>query len=143
MKFGKIFGLIVASIILGTGANAETSAATPDTISAAAINQLQAGNVHQAISGYFGDNPLMAGKQAELSMLESQITSGMTIYGKIRACELVETLKRGTLVENRLYLCQHDHFVTRWRLLIIRTPTGWVGNFFGFDEKVTQTLNDN
>ena len=83
----------------------------------------------------------MDGKQNELAVLEGQITSAVSIYGSIRTCELVESVKRGTLVENRMYLCQHDRFVSRWRFLLIRTSSGWVGNNIGFDEKVNQAFD--
>ena len=124
-----------------TTAIAENANPTPDSISEATISQLKAGHAKQALSGFFGANPLMDGKQNELAVLEGQITSAVSIYGPIRTCELVESVKRGTLVENRMYLCQHDHFVSRWRFLLIRTASGWVGNNFGFDEKVTQSFD--
>lgn len=132
--------------VIGLAATATTTAiaqrpdSTPDTISGAAIAQLKAGHAKQALSGFFGANPLMDGKQNELALLEGQITSALSIYGPMRTCELVESAKRGTLVENRMYLCQHDHFVSRWRFLLIRTASGWVGNNFSFDEKVTQSF---
>ena len=124
-----------------TTAIAESVNPTPDSISDAAISQLKAGHAKQALSGFFGANPLMDGKQNELALLEGQITSALSIYGPMRTCELVETAKRGTLIENRMYLCQHDHFVSRWRFLLFRTASGWVGNNFGFDEKVTQSFD--
>jgi hypothetical protein len=124
-----------------TTAIAENATWTPETMSEAAISQLKAGHAKQALSGFFGANPLMDGKQNELAVLEGQITSAFSIYGPLRSCELVETAKRGTLVENRMYLCQHDHFVSRWRFLMIRTASGWMGNNFSFDEKVTQSFD--
>lgn len=132
---------IIFVAFTATTAIAQSTNTTPDSISDAAISQLKAGHAKQALSGFFGANPLMDGKQNELALLEGQITSALSIYGPIRTCELVETAKRGTLVENRMYLCQHDHFVSRWRFLLIRTSNGWIGNNFGFDEKVTQSFD--
>ena len=143
VKIGLLIGAAFTGLFLASAANAQVSGSTPDSISGGAIGQLKAGHVKQAISDFFGTNPLMSGKQNELAMLESQISSAIAIYGPMRACELVETAKRGTLIENRLYLCQHDHFVSRWRLLLMRTADGWVGNNFGFDEKVLLKIDEN
>ena len=140
LSFGSAFAIFLAASSTTT-ANAENANLTPDSISEATISQLKAGHAKQALSGFFGNNPLMDGKQNELAVLEGQITSAVSIYGSIRTCELVESIKRGTLVENRMYLCQHDHFVSRWRFLLIRTSSGWVGNNIGFDEKVTQAFD--
>jgi hypothetical protein len=122
---------------------AQGTSATSDSIAQTAISNLQTGHTKEAILGFFGGNPLMAGKQNELTMLISQIDGMIAIYGPIRSCELVATAKNGTLVENRQYLCQHDHFVTRWRLLMIRTASGWTGNNVSFDEKLTLPIDEN
>ena len=140
LSFRSAFAIFLAASTTTT-ANAENANLTPDSISEATISQLKAGHAKLALSGFFGANPLMEGKQNELAVLEGQITSAVTIYGAIRTCELVESVKRGTLVENRMYLCQHDHFVSRWRFLLIRTASGWVGNNIGFDEKVIQAFD--
>ena len=137
------FSSAIGLALLSCTVNAQTATNTPDTMSAEGISQLKAGHIKQAIDGFFADNPLIEGKKNELSLLESQINGAILIYGPMRTCELVETAKRGTLVENRLYLCQHDHFVSRWRFIFIRTASGWTGNNFGFDEKILSKLDEN
>ena len=143
MNTGPAYAVAFGVALLASQAIAQRSAQTPDTISADTIDQLKAGHTKTALGGFFGDNPLMAGKQNELSLLESQKNSGFSIYGPIRACELAETSKRGTLVEYRLYLCQHDHSVSRWRFLFVHTAKGWTGSYIAFDDKATLPLDQN
>ena len=142
MKLCSLLGAAFSVLALASAANGQVSGSTPDSISAAAIGQLKSGHTKQAISDFFGTNPLMSGKQNDLAVLESQISSTIAIFGPLRACELVESAKRGTLIEKRLYLCQHNHFVSCWRLLLMRTADGWVGNNFSFDEKVMLKIDE-
>ena len=135
-------GVLMAAALTPLQAGAQQNETSPASISEATIAQLKLGNPKAAINTFFGANPLVAEKKGEFTVLESQIGGAVSIYGKITTCELTETAKRGSLVEYRLYLCQHDHVVTRWRFLFVRGSTGWNGYNLSFDDKPHLPLNE-
>lgn len=142
-----VVGAMAASI--GTAAPAKAGAALSqgdaaavDTIGQNVFSKLKAGRTAEAVGAFFGATSLASGKQAELRMLTDQIDSTIAIYGPISACELVEENTRGSMATHRLYLCSHTKYVTRWRMLFVKTTGGWMGAFLNFDDKVQNSLSE-
>lgn len=121
------------------------SASDGDAVSAiakATMDGIKAGKSSSALDAFFGKSELMRSKASELKMLASQIDSLFSIYGPITTCQLVEEQVIGSLVSNRLYLCQHTNYITRWKLLMAKTPSGWIGANLSYDDKFAQGLRD-
>jgi hypothetical protein len=108
-----------------------------DAIADAFFSKLIAGEAPAAIEGFLGTSKLMAGKTVELTNLISQINTGSDIYGPISACVLVSKKGRGGIVEEQQYLCQHEHFITRWKLAFAKTSKGWIASNLYFDDRAT------
>jgi hypothetical protein len=84
----------------------------------------------------------MAGKSAEMDILASNVAITISLYGEVKNCEQVELKKRGMWVENRLYICQHDKFLTRWIFTLFKLPSGWMGANLRFDDKASRSLGE-
>lgn len=108
-----------------------------DAIADTFFSKLIAGKAPDAINGFLGTSKLMAGKTADLTNLINQINSGSEIYGPISACVLVSKKGRGGVVEEQQFLCQHEHFITRWKLAFAKTSKGWIATNLYFDDRVS------
>lgn len=122
-------------------AQAKSESPSPDVLANSLFDNLKAGRSLEAINRFFGPNSLVSEKTNELKMLSDQIDSTMAIYGPMAQCEQNERETKGTLVEMRLYLCQHDKYVTRWKLTFVRTSKGWSGAYVTFDDKIALPLD--
>lgn len=145
MIFSRTSMKFLAAAAFAAVASAGHSAAvarTPESISQAAIAELKAGHYRKAVFDFFGNSELAAKKSDGLNNLADQIENAVVIYGPIRSCEIVDTAKRGTMIEVHLYLCQHDDFVSRWRFHMMRTQTGWTGMNFSFDDKIMLPITE-
>jgi hypothetical protein len=149
MRFIKT--LLIASIVAAHPALAETEGspalaqndeAAIDKLIDPTLSQLRAGHALPALNAFFGTSRLMAGKTVELQALASQINSTMEIYGALGQCELVERRNRGSFVQVRLYVCQHDSMATRWRFIMVKTTGGWIGANVYFDDKAFKAISE-
>lgn len=107
----------------------------------AAIDKLVSNDPRGAVDAFLGSSELMARKQQEIGFLATQIAGTFDIYGPVSHCTMIETDQRADLLERRIYLCQHEHFLTRWTLLAAKTTNGWVGANLNFDDKIDQVLD--
>ena len=143
---GKITSLAAAvALLVGAASSlaAQAAEATPETISNTFVTDLKAGKFADLTRHFFGSSPLALSSAEKFGQLQAAIGHAVDSYGPVKSCELVDTVKRGTMVENRLYLCQHDQLVTRWQLRLMRTNRGWMGSNLTFDEKTWLPLNEN
>ena len=125
-----------------SGPLANPDAAEVSAIAKATIESLKAGKSSAALDAFFGKSELMRAKVSELKLLAGQIDSLFGVYGPITACQLVDEEIGGSLVSNRLYLCQHANYVTRWKLLTLKTPSSWIGANLSYDDKVQFGLRE-
>lgn len=101
---------------------------------------LKAGDAKGAVNGFLGKSLLFSGRNAELENLVSQIETTNRIYGPISNCVFAELEERGGVVQQRLYLCQHRDYLTRWKVTIGKSALGWVPMSLLFDDQVMSEL---
>jgi hypothetical protein len=101
---------------------------------------LKANNYQQEISRFFNTNSIMQNKTAEVENFKLQVTAAMVVYGPIKDCQFVEKSNRGQWSETRLYICQHEKYLTRWIFDAIKSPSGWQAGNLRWDDKYTQEL---
>lgn len=107
-----------------------------DALTGELFTRLKAGDVEGAVQGFLGSTELMDGKKAELTKISSQIRNAIEIYGPISNCLLATKEGRAGIVEEQQFLCQHDKFVVRWKLLLLKTSKQWIAGLLYFDENV-------
>ena len=142
---------LLASLLLSPAALAETihpstisaaETATIDAIAKRTFDHIRNGKSADALNLFFGSGSLMKGKASELSYLASQIDSVSNIYGPMGECRLAEERIKVGLIIQRLYLCRHGEYMTRWKLLFANPTSGWTGANVYFDDKVWLGLDD-
>lgn len=95
-----------------------------------------------AATQIFANTPLMAGRVAEISALNSQIASAASIYGRAVAWENIGDRRIGSFVVNRRYAVQHQQMVTLWYVTYIKVDGAWrIGGLY-FNDQVMQVEND-
>jgi hypothetical protein len=107
-----------------------------DSMSDQFFLRLKASSAGAAVTGFLGNTELMEGKRAELEQLADQISTALSIYGPVSECIPVQSKGRGSVVEERQFICQHEKLATRWKLLFIKTTKGWIAGNLYFDDKV-------
>jgi hypothetical protein len=113
-----------------------------DTMAQRTFDHIRNGKSAEALNLFFGTGSLMQGKAGELSYLASQIDSVSNIYGPMGECRLADERIKVGLVVQRLYLCRHGQYMTRWKLLFANPTSGWTGANLFFDDKVWLGLDD-
>ncbi|MDE8654361.1 hypothetical protein [Novosphingobium album (ex Liu et al. 2023)] len=106
------------------------------------IDGLIAGKAKDAISTLLNRSDMMRSKPTDVGFLGVQAEAAMTAYGPIRACELVEQQNTGHWAAARLYICQHDRFLTRWIVAVFKSPSGWQPSNLRFDDKFSAKLEE-
>lgn len=107
-----------------------------DAMSDKFFSQLKSSSPESAVAGFLGTTELIEIKKAEVTELASQIGKGLNIYGAISQCILVQSNGRGGVVEEQQFICEHDKFATRWKLLFVKTTKGWIAGNLYFDDKI-------
>lgn len=140
----KLFS--IASLTVATQAFGEQIAATGPTaqdnsqieaLISPMIAGLKANHVKQASADYFNSNPNMAGKSTDVEFFGVQAEAIISAYGPIRDCQLIQNESYGSWAQTRLFICQHERFLSRWIFTVVKTAKGWqAGNLF-FDDKFT------
>ena len=131
---------VAETIALATVSTADT--AKLDAITRQTFDGIINGKAHEALDGFFGSSELMRSKAGELRMLANQIDSLGGLYGAMGECRLSEERIRAGLVVQRLYLCRHGQYMTRWKLMFANTSNGWTGANISYDDKVWLGLDD-
>jgi hypothetical protein len=103
---------------------------------------LKSGQVRKATSDFFQTSAAMAGKQSEVSLFGTQAEGALAIYGKVGECQLTDRINYGTYAQARLYICQHEKFLTRWIFDLVRTSKGWEAGNLRFDDKYKLGLEE-
>lgn len=150
MKSGLIIASALALALMAAGGPASAKPvadeisssenATIDTMADELFATLKAGQSLKAVNGFLGRAKLMASKSQEATFLASQIDSTINIYGPIKNCLLYSQNDRAGIVQARLYLCQHQDYLTRWHLSFGKTGNGWEPLSLNFDDKVFEDL---
>lgn len=143
--------LATLSLLVASQAPAEPVASGPlpaaetaaiDSIAKNTLDLVKAGKSAAALDVFFAKSPLITAKASELKLMASQIDGQLEVYGPISNCQLADEVLNGSIVSNRLYLCQHANYVTRWKLLIIKQTGGWAGANISYDDKIQLGVRD-
>lgn len=140
MAAGAI-AIVVAQPAAAAPTLSPSDAIAVDALAQGLIAKLKAGDGTGAVQTFYAGNLLVAGKQAQLQIMAGQISSALALYGPISSCELVEETSHGSLVDSRLYVCSHDKYVSRWKMMFVKTAHGWTGGTLQFDDKVQLGLD--
>ena len=100
-----------------------------------------AGRVRQSVIDAFNRSEMMKAKQSDVALVASQAEVAIGIYGAVRACENVDQKGHGSWVQDRIYICQHDRFLTRWVITMVKMPGGWQPASISFDDKINVDLD--
>lgn len=119
-----------------------TDIAKIDALAAGTFERIRGGKSNDALNYFFANSPLATAKVAELKMLGTQIDTVSGIYGSMGECRLAETKDKVGLVAQRLYICQHDAYLTRWKMLFVKSSKGWAGANVSYDDKVQLDLSE-
>jgi hypothetical protein len=149
--FRAIAGSLLALALMPSQGLAETI--YPSQLSAADVtsidgltkqtfDRIRGGKTLDALNQFFGNNALIKGKEAELKMLATQIDSLTGVYGAMDECRLAEEQVKVGLVVQRLYICRHGQYLTRWKLLFVNTMAGWSGANIAYDDKISLGLDE-
>ena len=101
------------------------------------FKKLSSGDTRGAVNGFLGESPLFGGRTTELENLTAQIDTSIRLYGPISNCEFSEFEDRSGLVQQRLYLCQHQNFLTRWHVTVGKATGGWIPVALSFNDQIT------
>lgn len=143
----RIAAILLAAVLCHPAAHAaEVTAPPPSLADDAQIDRLidpffvalKGGRAKQAVADYMGTNALAKAKTAELDYVAVQADATMSAYGPIGNCQLTEKTSKGSWTQMRLYICQHEKYVTRWIFTVIKLASGWQAATFRFDDKFTQ-----
>ena len=102
------------------------------------MSLIQAGKVGEAFDASLGKSPLMVGQTTDRDSLVGQMEAGLKVFGPISSFELIKEDKIGTMAVRRFYFAQHSKMVTRWEIDLVRTTSGWVVSYFGYDAKAQE-----
>src|SRR5690606_15023261 len=111
-----------------------------DALALPLINGLIAGKATEAIAAFLGKSAMMQGKQSDVAFLGAQAEAAIAAYGPIRACDLDEEATSSKWSQTRLYICQHDKYLTRWILVVFKSPSGWQPASINFDDKFSNPI---
>lgn len=106
-----------------------------DGIATSLFQNIKNGKTEMAINQFFASSSLMKSKTAQLQLLVSQLDGAQQIYGKVGECQEIDRTTEGSIVQYRVYVCQHDNFVSRWNLAFFKTTTGWIGANLAFKDQ--------
>lgn len=107
-----------------------------DNLVAPIFSNLKAGNYAATVNEFLGLSSMFDGKKQEMQYLISQIESTSTIYGRVSNCSLATVKTRAGIAQSRMYLCQHENFVTRWIVVVAKTSKGWAPVSLRFDDQM-------
>lgn len=113
-------------------------AAQLDQVSDALFTNLRAGQFENGVNQFFANSSLMQAKPLTTKMLVSQIEAAVGIYGKLGACEIAQTINTGSLIQYRIYICQHSDMLTSWTLAFFKTSKGWISANLAFKDAPSQ-----
>lgn len=99
---------------------------------------LRSGQTKKGIADYMGTNPMAAAKASEMDYVAVQTDGALAAYGRILECQLTQKNSSGSWAQTRLYLCQHEKYMTRWVFTVIKLGSTWQAATFRFDDKFTQ-----
>ncbi|MCK9542511.1 MAG: hypothetical protein M0R03_10840 [Novosphingobium sp.] len=113
-----------------------------DALTEPFIKGLTGGDAKGAIATLFSHSAIMQSKTADISFLGAQAEAAIGAYGPIRACILNETKNSSRWSLTRLYICQHDKFLTRWLITMFKAPGGWQAATIRFDDKFGDAIGE-
>jgi hypothetical protein len=143
--------MVVASAMVAqfTISPIHAQVAAPVTVAApiAELDELETRTMRIVTSGtarigtqVMGNNPMMSGRTAELSILDSQIAGQLPVYGPIIGWERVGERRIGGYLVNRRYIVRHERMLTVWYLTFVSTTRGWEVAGLSFNDQL-QTLD--
>jgi hypothetical protein len=142
----KFRAALLAAVLWQSPALAGTSLAPPPTVADDAqidklidpfFASLRGGQTKKAVTDYMTTNLMMRAKVSELDYVVVQTDGVVAAYGRLGDCQLNEKTGIGSWVETRLYICQHEKFLTRWLFTVIKLGGTWQAATFRFDDKFT------
>ena len=140
--------MVACAVALPTGAYAQPTADASAPVVIAELDALETRTMTIAISGsttigsqILGNSRMMAGRTAELTVLDGQMASALPIYGRARSWERVGDRRIGTQLVRRRYIVQHENMLTVWYLTYIKLDRGWEVAGINFNDQI-QGLND-
>jgi hypothetical protein len=151
VTFSRAINLILAAFLLSfvqpSKVSAEAIGTPPPVI--VEVDDVEMRTMSLIVSGtpdaatqIFANTPLMAGRFAEISALNSQIASAASIYGSVVSWERIGDRRIGSFVVNRRYAVQHQQMITLWYVTYIKVDGAWrIGGLY-FNDQVMQVEND-
>ena len=111
-----------------------------DSLIDAVLTGLKQNKIKPAANAFFMTNPIMRGKTSEMDYFGVGAEGTIGIYGTISDCQLIEKVNRGKWAQSRLYVCQHERFLTRWIFDVIKSSTGWQSANLRYDDKFSLSI---
>ena len=117
---------VLAAVLLVFSALSPAADLTPDSISSQFFDTLIRGDSAKAIDGFFGLNPLFAGKGQQLQLLKTQLAGALQIYGPATAAELVTKEDLAPSLQRRVYITKHELHPLQWEMYFYKGKSGWL-----------------
>ncbi|MBV1687018.1 hypothetical protein KRR38_04840 [Novosphingobium sp. G106] len=144
MKF-RAAALLAACLWQSPAFAAASLAPPPSAVDDAQIDKLidpfftaiRSGQTRKAVTDYMATNAMMRAKTTELEYVVVQTDGVFAAYGRLGDCQLNEKTATGSWAETRLYICQHEKYLTRWIFTVIKLGGTWQAATFRYDDKIT------
>lgn len=107
---------------------AATSAAdvTPDSICSQFFELLIKGDSDEAIDSFFGRNPQFKDRGQQITLLKTQLTGAIQVYGPATAAEVVSSEDLSPSLHRRVYITKHEFHPLTWELYFYKGRSGWL-----------------
>ena len=142
----KLRAVLLAAVLWQSPVLAATSLAPPPSAADDALIDklidpffaaMRSGQTKKAVTDYMGTNAMTRAKTSELDYVVIQTDGVFAAYGRLGNCQLSEKNGIGSWAETRLYICQHEKYLTRWLFTVIKLGGTWQAATFRFDDKFT------
>lgn len=99
---------------------------TPDSICSQFFDALIKGDSDKAIDSFFGRNPQFKDRGQQITLLKTQLTGALQLYGPATAAELVSSEDLSPSLHRRVCITKHEFHPLTWELYFYKAKMGWL-----------------
>ncbi len=98
---------------------------------------LAANDYEKAYADLFSNSVLINSNATQVENLIRQTKVASELYGGISKCNLAKQKTMAELVHSQVYICQHEHSLTRWDIIYGETSNGWSLLNISFNDQIS------
>lgn len=99
---------------------------TPDSICSQFFDALIKGDSDKAVDGFFGRNPQFKDRAQQITLVKTQLTGALKVFGPATAAEMVSSEDLSPSLHRRVYITKHEYHPLTWEFYFYKAKAVWL-----------------